>query len=45
MKDDRLNALSIINIEAKVLDMIEFGNILNAFVNKKLRKQCSAKPS
>ena len=45
MKDDGLNALSIINIEAKVLDMIEFGDTLNVFVNKKLRKQCSAKPS
>ena len=45
MKDDGLIARSIINIEAKVLDMIEFGDTLNVFVNKKLRKQCSAKPS
>ena len=40
MKDDRLSALSIMNIEAKVLNIIEFDNILNVFVDKKLRKQC-----
>ena len=45
MKDDRLSALSIMNIQAKVLNMIEFDDILNAFVDKKLRKECSAKPS
>ena len=39
MKDDRLSALSIMNIEAKVLNIIEFDNILNVFVDKKLRKQ------
>ena len=38
MKDDRLSALSIMNIEAKVLNMIEFDDILNAFIYKKLRK-------
>ena len=37
-KDDRLNALSIMNIEAKVLN-IEFDDILNAFLDKNLRKQ------
>ena len=41
MKDDRLSALSIMSIEAKILNMIEFDDILNAFINKKLRKQCS----
>ena len=45
MKDDRLSALSIMNIQAKVLNMIEFDDILNAFVDKKLRKECSAQPS
>ena len=45
MEDDRLRALSIMNIEAKVLIMIEFHYILNVFVDQKLRKQCSAKPS
>ena len=45
MKDDRLSALSIMNIEAKVLNMIEFDDMLNVFIDKKLRKQCSAKPS
>ena len=45
MKDDRLSALSTMNIQAKVLNMIEFDDILNAFVDKKLRKECSAKPS
>ena len=45
MKDDRLSALSIMNIQAEVLNMIEFDDILNAFVDKKLRKECSAKPS
>ena len=44
MKDDRLSALSIMNIEAKVLNMIEFDDILIVYVDKKLRKQCSAKP-
>ena len=29
MKDDRLSALSIKNIEAKVLKMIEFDDIIN----------------
>ena len=38
MKDDRLSALSIMNIEAKVLNVIEFDDILNAFIYKKLRK-------
>ena len=38
MKDDRLSALSIMNIEAKVLNMIEFDDTLNAFIYKKLRK-------
>ena len=38
MKDDRLNALSIMNIEAKVLNMIEFDDILIVYVDKKLRK-------
>ena len=45
MKDDRLSALSITNIEAKVLNMIQFDDILNVFIDKELRKQCSAKPS
>ena len=45
MKDDRLSAPSIMNIKAKVLNVIQFDYILNIFVNKKLRKQCSAKPS
>ena len=45
MKDDRLNALSIINIEDKVLNMIELDDILNVFIYKKLIKQSSAKPS
>ena len=45
MKDDRLSALSIMNIEAKILNMIEFNDILNAFIYKKLRKQSSAKAS
>ena len=45
MKDDRLSALSIMNIEAKDLNMIEIDDILNVFVDKKLKKQCSAKPS
>ena len=45
MKYDRLSALSVMNIEAKVLNKIEFDDILNAFINKKLRKQCSAKQS
>ena len=45
IKDDRLSALSITNIEARVLNMIEFEDIFNLFVDKKLRKQCSAKPS
>ena len=44
MKDDRLSALSIMNTEAKVLLMFELNDILNVFVDKKLRKQCSAKP-
>ena len=44
LKDDRLSALSIMNIEAKVLNMIEFDDIINVFIDKKLRKQCSAKP-
>ena len=39
MKDDRLSALSIMNIQAKVLNMIEFDDILNTFVDKKLRKE------
>ena len=45
INDDRVSALSITNIEAKVLNMIEFDDILNVFIDKKLRKQCSAKPS
>ena len=36
MKDNRLSELSIMNIEAKVLNMIEFDDILNIFVDKKL---------
>ena len=44
MKDDRLNVLSIMNIEAKNLNIIEFDDILSVFAHKKLRKQCSAKP-
>ena len=44
MKDDRLNVLSIMNIEAKNLNIIEFDDILSVFAYKKLRKQCSAKP-
>ena len=47
MKDDRLNALSIMNIEAKVLNMIELDYKFDVFIekkNKKLRKKCSAKP-
>ena len=43
MKDNRLSALSIMNTEAKVLLMFELNDILSVFVNKKLRKQCSAK--
>ena len=45
MKGDKLSVLSIMNIEAKVLNMIEFDNIVNVFVDKKVRKQCSAEPS
>ena len=37
MKDDGL--------EVKVLNMIEFDDTFNDFADKKLRKQCSAKPS
>ena len=44
MKDGRLSALSITSIEAQVLSMIEFHDILNVSVDKKLRKQCSTKP-
>ena len=45
MKDDRLSALSIMNIKAKVLNMLKFNDILMFLSTKKLRKQCSAKPS
>ena len=45
MKDDRVSALNITNIEAKILNMIKFDNILNDFVDKKIRKQSSANPS
>ena len=45
MKGDKLSVLSIMNIETKVLNMIEFDNIVNVFVDKKVRKQCSAEPS
>ena len=45
MKDDSVSALSIRNIEAKALNMIEFDDIINVFIDKKLRKQCSDKPS
>ena len=45
MKNDRLSALDIMNIEVKILNIIEFDDILSGFINKKLRYQCSAKPS
>ena len=45
MKDVRVSALSITIIEAKILNMIKFDNILNDFVDKKIRKQSSANPS
>ena len=31
MQDDRLSALCIMNIETKVLNMIEFDDIMNVF--------------
>ena len=45
VKDDRPSALSIMNIEVKILNITEFDDILNVFVDKKLRKQWSTKPS
>ena len=45
MKDDRFGGLHILNIEAKVLNMIELDDRLHVFVEKKLRKRCLAKPS
>ena len=45
MKDGRLNVLSITNIEGKVLNMVELNDILYVFIDKKHRKQYSAKPS
>ena len=45
MKDDRHSALSITNIEVKILKTIDFDDTLNIFANRKLRKQWSAKPS
>ena len=40
MKNDRLSALNIMNIEPKLLNMIEFDDILNTqcFHRQKLRK-------
>ena len=38
IKDDRLSVLSTMNVEAKVLNMIEFDDILNVSVDKKERK-------
>ena len=38
IKDDRLSVLSTMNVEAKVLNMIEFDDILNVSVDKKVRK-------
>ena len=41
MKDDRLSTLSIMNIEAKILNMIKLDDIAtthNVFIDKKLRK-------
>ena len=38
MKDDRLSALSCMNIEAKILNLIKFDYILYVFVDKELRK-------
>ena len=37
MKNDRLSALDIMNIEVKLLNIIEFDDILSGFINKKLR--------
>ena len=45
VKDDRPSALSIMNTEVKILNITEFDDILNVFVDKKLRKQWSTKPS
>ena len=42
----RLSALSIMNVEAKVLNMIKFNDIQNIFVDKKTEKaMLSYKPS
>ena len=38
MKDDRLIALSIMNIEAKVLNMIELDYKFDVFIEKKTKK-------
>ena len=38
MKDDRRNALSIMNIEAKVLNMIELDYKFDVFIEKKTKK-------
>ena len=39
MKDDRVNALSIMNIEAKVLNMIELDYKFDVFIEKKTNKK------
>ena len=42
----RVSALSIMNVEAKVLNMIKFNDIINIFVDKKTEKaMLSYKPS
>ena len=39
IKDGRPSALNIMNIKVKILNMIEFDDILNVFIDKKLRKE------
>ena len=39
MKEIKLNDVSIMHIEHDVLEKIEFADIINKFVNQKIRKK------
>ena len=39
MKDDKFKNIQAKNIQAKILNMIKFDDMLNVFIEKKLRKQ------